>query len=660
MADLLYTTEWKDHNGIDTSVNWFRKGVTSGLSQYKFTAGGTPLVTRWNADNITDIIKGSDITFNIMIQDSADEAELLKLLNDTYYVSVVKNGTNRWLGQLFPRFFNHTYNTYPYQVTLTANDRLGLLKDNQEYLIDFPEPGSIYSVGQMLSIVLNEMNDGVTYYQHAPQELRISTTLYYTTVNKLLEEVYLDPRVFMDEDDQYLSWYELLGAMLEPLGLSILQHDGVWWLIDLDSYIVDGLTLDYVYYTFTSGDILYGGTGVETVLVDLFANKDDNKLINSTAYKSYTQPVSKLTIKENYETRLNVFDTAANRSGNFYDGEDGVELEITTGDQLRHWTPANNAGMYKVRYEENSGWMQIFDLYTMPYNATWTATKSLNINSNQFQFLRFNAGFYVPKPINALNFQFILKWESVGAGTGNTYTRYLHYNQADNLYEWQTTSTVYIHYVENKAGSESMSFETIIPDVGELQESIVLTWSIAPVNLLITETHGLTYLIKNLRIQCVNNVMESFNGVITNEYPVADNVVKNEVTKTFRWGLGWNGSIYTGISYDPDLTLSRILNSAGEPDNIMQSLLFPEAHNLILYKNKYIRYNNSPKPVLNGDIRSFDVINPLSLVQDYEGNKYVMINASLDDKLGVWTGKWQSIIESSGDYNGDYNDDYYK
>ena len=660
MADYLYKIEWKDYAGNDTSVSWFRKGVTAALTVYSFKASVPPLVTKWNGTDLHDIIKGSDITFKLLIKDSTDESHLLKLLDNTYYVSVVKEGTTRWYGQLFPRFFNQTYNTYPYEVTLTANDRLGMLKDESLHMIDYPEPGGFYKMGDILCKIFSSFNDGTTTYAHAPSELRVCTPLYYKTQDLLIDEIYLDPRVFMDETDQYSTKYEMIENMLAIFGMYLLQKKGIWYIIDPDAYTVDGVTLRYTYYSFASGSAVYGGISSENIVVDLFANKTDNKLVNKTAFKSYTAPVSKLIINENYQVKKMIFDVAANRSGNFYEGESGIELEFTTAGELRHWT-FDGTTHGALTYVENDGWLKMQDLYTIPYNTNWYASKSLEVTTEHFSYLRFNASLFVEAPTEALKFQFRLKWVSEGDITGTINTFYLKNSIAGNEWEWSTSANSYGYYVRDAGGQASMTFDMPIPILSEKQKNIVLKIHIYPVNMLITEPHDQLYLIKNLQVQLVNSVMDSLNNKVTNEYTVGgDNVIKNEHTLNFKWGLGWNGSIVTGINYNPDIILSRIVDSSGTPDNIINSTQYPQAHVLILLKNKFIRYNQKPSPVINGEIRSADALTPLSLIQDYENAKYIIVSASHEDKDGIWNGKWRQMIDPVGDYNEDYNEDYYK
>ena len=654
MADLLYNIQWKDHNGISTALSWVRKGVTSGLSSYEFTAAGTPMVLKHNATDFRQLLRGSDISFNLLIKDSTDESHLLKLLEDTYYVFYTKNGTDRWYGQLFPRFFNTVYNTYPYEVQLTANDRLGLIKEETQYMIDFPEPTN-YQAGFILGKILDSFRDGTTFYQHAPDTLRVCTPLYQTTQDRLLEEVYLDPRVFMDEDDQYLNKYEMLENLLKIWDMYLFQYKGTWYLVDLDAYLVDGLNLRYTEYTFSGGTLSYVGVSTESVYVDLFANKTDNKLINSTAFKSYSRPVSKLSINEKYVPRLNVFDVDANRSGNFYEGENGIELEFDSSGDLRNWTDEDTYALFSPPHTHilNDGWLKMPTVGGGLTPRPWKKkVKVLDLTTQKFQGLRISGSFYKTGTEN-LNFIFKLKLETSGPTTSSTY--WLN-SPTEDTYVWATTDSFFTH--KGGLGHTSMLVDMALPQFTEIQTSVTLTLHLYPP---IYTQPDVLYLLKNLQVQCINGAMDSINNTIVNEYTVASDVVRNEVSEDFIWGIGWNSFPGNGIDYGKDLNLSRILNSSG--DSIIEfnsTLGYIKYNAIVLWKNKFIRYNSTPREILNGDVRSFDVVSPISIVEDYEGNKYVMINGSLDDKRGVWTGQWINVIEASGDYNEDYNDDYYK
>ncbi len=655
MADNLYTSEWKDTFGTDTSVNWFPKGLTGAASQYKFTAAGVPLVTKLNGKTIHDIIKGSDITFNIMIQDATDETHLLKLLDETYYVNVAKGGTDRWYGQLFPRFFNQVYNTFPYQVSLTANDRIGGLKEEDNYMIDYPEPGN-YRMIDIITIILASFDDG-TFYAHAPSEVRICTPLYYISVDRIFESVYLDPRTFMSEDDQYINKYELLENLLKPFGMYILQRKGIWYIIDPEAYTVDGTTLRYTYYTFPSGLGVFGGISSENILVDLFANKTDNKLVNSTAFKSYTKPVSKLRINKSYQPRLMVLDVNANRSGNFYDGEGGIELEFDSDGDLRHW---DNLGSFPLpfTYVENSGWLKV--PISLSDAANWKSKlKILNVDSDEFDRIRFHGIFY--QSITDLNlplyrFPFTLKWVSTGPTTNYTY--YLSGNNIDDNYEWQVGST---HFRYNAPlGESSLDFDILLPELSETQTTITLTLDIHPFRIPLFLITGVPILIKELRVQVINNNMDAINYKKSVEYVVGeDNVLKNIFNIDLRWGIGKDGWSITGEVYHSDLILSRVLDVSGIPSSEFTD--GTSSGNLVDYwlKNKFIRYNKEPTPILNGDIRSDDTLSFISMIQDYENLKYIMLEASYEDKKGVFTGRWRKLIDPAGDYfEPDYNDDY--
>lgn len=147
-----------------------------------------------------------------------------------------------WLGWLDPEFYEEPFEQLDnYEVTFTFTDFAPL--DRLEFNMDRGR----HTLREYLTAALLTIS---------PREYKQLLLEYLSTVDPQQPEVPLLDAVavmganFYDEDGEPLSWREVLGGILQPLGLCLMQRDGAFFLFDLNElYNSTTLPTHEIYWT---------------------------------------------------------------------------------------------------------------------------------------------------------------------------------------------------------------------------------------------------------------------------------------------------------------------------------------------------------------------------------------------------------------------------
>lgn len=334
---------------------------------YEFCGGSEPLRYRWYGDRY-ETLRGSTVAINVMIRSDEDKAQIDKTLEAAHYVWVEKDSVIQWRGKIFPQLFTEAYRQYPYVIQLMGTDQVGQLKDYRFLMTDFPEPFNTIAPEFTVLDVLNIALSNPTFkpdadYPTAPEKINISTRLTFDEANRnrTLELTYLDPQNFIDDNDQYMSKWDVLDAILKPLQLYLVQWLGQWWVLSWDA-LWDNGNFEFVQYTldFDAGPqyVFTGGyTGGVLDLYDGWQTSDPQQVYNN-AQLEYLPAWQGVDYSMTYTPNKQALPIFSNQSGDFYRGRGGTPLEFESAGiggwlGLRHW---NMEGLECTYYpNENSG-----------------------------------------------------------------------------------------------------------------------------------------------------------------------------------------------------------------------------------------------------------------------------------------------------------------
>lgn len=371
---------YDDVKGYKTRVTWVHPDPSS-IGTREYCGTNEPLTIKWAGDRY-GTASPSSATIGLLIRDNDDINFLKDIFDGGYRVVVEKEvhgspGIYRvfWRGQVTSNLAYHTYKNYPFTVSLNCNDGLKIAEEYQFLMIDFPEP---WPAKVSLIELLGKFID-LQLYPNNIFTINVATRLYHNDAESTFDETYIDPRVFMESDnDEYISFGDVIFNLLGPLNARLIQWEGQWWVLANDA-LYDGGRLEYTVYSYDDGEITNDGTEVKDLgILDLYSCSGTTDALNYGSF-NYLPAWHSATIKQSFQINNNLL-PFANRTGSFYagsDDEDGVFVPLefkegavaippTTND-LRHWSgtapnspkPGVSIGGVFPNYKWNAGavWM---------------------------------------------------------------------------------------------------------------------------------------------------------------------------------------------------------------------------------------------------------------------------------------------------------------
>ena len=657
--DLNYQSRVIADGGTVEAMECVYDGLAALTGYYDYEcAGDTPLKYRWHGDRY-DAIRGSEITWTVIVKTKADQDELDKMLSGGYYVRVEKEGKIVWIGKVFPQFFTEPYKQYPYTVELSGSDQLGQLKQYHFLMIDFPEPFIADAPTVKLMDVINRALTDPSFkpassQPTAPNTLNISCLLWHGTEGEAFVNTYIDPLVFMDDKDQYTTKHEMLTAILEPLYLKLFLWDGAWWLMSIDAMWDNAKYRYYSYHLDYSGWTSIGKlTDVDDGVLNLYPDNTgeaypDNRQVFNDAQINYLPSWLGVNLISEFQQNTCTMPTYANKSGGNYDGDGSIFLELLPIPYisiLKNW---EDQGLRVSSFSENSGYMNLtmfnsdqdgraakteFTLNSLVDETSRKLSLTFSITDNTNYVTRHQT-------INYFYFVFSVKY------TKNNISRWLVYDEDDGII-WRDTSAIV--FIKIKRSGPVYNESITIPRPLDEENGHPSTIEVKIRQPIISKTGDYqvgeqgTILLKNFTMAPTETEWEAINYK-TETAGIFDTVTINPKgtlpppDKTFTWGLAHSSlsndhAFHYSTPYELNgIPLNRWLKSGTpsggyglEINRILDWLLISLHDDNLTYTRK-----------LTASYKSKD-ITPLRVIRDYDGYIYQFVNGEFDDKRGIWT-----------------------
>lgn len=195
-----------DENTIQASYNPFQWSLTSSDEEYSPTMPGQATVSM------------------ITVKDQ-EFIEFLDAKNQEYLVVWNLPPYRGYIGFINPQQYVEEYLAPPYISVLQSSDGLGLLQDIE---VDAPKENMSYIriIGlalQKTGLPVNEIYTVVDLFE---------TRMQRGANDSPLDQTYYHMQYAYDENDNpRFTWFELLEYLLTPMGATIMQSRGQWWVI---------------------------------------------------------------------------------------------------------------------------------------------------------------------------------------------------------------------------------------------------------------------------------------------------------------------------------------------------------------------------------------------------------------------------------------------
>ena len=185
-------------------------------------AGEAPLVIEWGETSKEEVICGSSATLKLLSPGDRTYEDLYSIEPGLIRMDVLREGVLYWSGTLDPEFYEEPYTrNEDYEVELTFSD-LGILER-----LNYDLTGR-QNCGKILEYIMSR--SGINY-DHI--DMSGMTTTVAGSTGEGLAQLVVRSDNFYDEDGEASTLEEVLVGILQPLGLRILQKNGVIWVYDL-------------------------------------------------------------------------------------------------------------------------------------------------------------------------------------------------------------------------------------------------------------------------------------------------------------------------------------------------------------------------------------------------------------------------------------------
>lgn len=210
----------RDKNPIEATGAPFNMTYANDFGEKRGTIRATHVDMQFFENNL----------FNIDDLATSDETELQVVF---YYDNAVE-----WIGYVTPDFFNVEITENPV-ISLTASDRIGILKDVPYYVEDFYTDDRV----SLLSIFVKAIKEtGLDipinvacrmYCQQFPDYGSDEDFGSYEYSNYLAETYVSELRFVTDEENQEtMSCYDVLKRIMDQCNCLLTQYKGEWWVVN--------------------------------------------------------------------------------------------------------------------------------------------------------------------------------------------------------------------------------------------------------------------------------------------------------------------------------------------------------------------------------------------------------------------------------------------
>lgn len=215
--DVTISRRMDTEDPIPTPIEIQFAGATNSPVSVEFADDGDYKLNTINGSSCEVKIKAID-TFELSSLYTADEKE--------WRIDI--DGGFKWSGFLIPDSCNEPYMSKPYDVSVTATDSLGALKDLDFALDDGVKLTGFMSDKNILSLILGKTNLNLA--------MTIAVNTFELTMDRdicPLSQSYVDVAAYYQEDGTPYTCEEVLNDILNRWSSRLHQFNGVWQIVNV-------------------------------------------------------------------------------------------------------------------------------------------------------------------------------------------------------------------------------------------------------------------------------------------------------------------------------------------------------------------------------------------------------------------------------------------
>lgn len=572
-----------------------------------------------------DSILTSDAQLGIAITTAEDEEKLYELIGKQLRATIYSDGYAVWRGATHQRFFRVPYEQRPYDVTIQLTDTLLMLKDYQPIMIDFSEPYDVHRY-TLLEVLQKALTIPTAYT--GIDEVYFYSNRQPNGLTSYIDELTLDPLVFQKDGSdllEYDSWYNILKQILDVLLLRLVQDKDKFFLFSIDTY-KDGHPKEFIRYDLNTGS-QSGSITYDPVYIRPFSAADCEVIPGATL--DWDPSTREMVYQYNYQPNKLIVPSFTNRSGYFFNGQDGISLEADV-DAPGHLNPTRFGGHTELGTgQDNSG-----RLLCRANDSEFKAWGSnLGFVDVDYQFINFKfstirrntypSGSPINKPYNVpLTWVLKVRWTDSG---GTEHSRTL---QQDTEEDWVWSDDGF--YAQNTVileGKQDFEFRANRPETDGYDHYFNFEFTVDNIG-----STALFYWLEAVQLQLENEEADTTPLQKTERIFVTDDGVKSPPSFNFKWGI-----ISDDMPNKHCIHLSAPLDSEGQPILTFIGEDGATGSAIKLHKDFYTSQYKQPAALLNFTLQEEGSIGPLYLVQDVENRVYRIDKIKYSDMYAEYT-----------------------
>lgn len=194
--------------------------------------GAAPVTQKWQTDDTHAPIKGSSLTLNIQNQGATPITSFYSTADDEFKVRFLLGNDVKFEGFLVQDDCVEDMIDTNHDLTLSANDNLGLLKD-----VPLDTNAALLGIDLNTRVSIISLLKLCLYSTSLQLYSNIYNNLYETHMFQTqspFAQTFIDAGSFLNNDDSYLDCYTVLERILARFNASLFQSEGLWNIVRWD------------------------------------------------------------------------------------------------------------------------------------------------------------------------------------------------------------------------------------------------------------------------------------------------------------------------------------------------------------------------------------------------------------------------------------------
>ena len=234
---LKYNLAYSDYLGQTFIAEIYQDGFVGAATAFKSDHDIARI--RWNGNgHLFDRMKSSECELTLISESDFQYGEFFTASLGNYYMTLKRTESVIWSGTFPPQTMSEAYAAPPYKTKLRFSDGLSDLK-----FVRYDNAGVVYESFDTLLSILQKCFAKIDSTWAASDKRNLVEIINVfensmpakTNTDGLLNQTYLDQRIFIYQDDdgtdKGMFCYDVVESIVTALGCRVYLQDNKWWVV---------------------------------------------------------------------------------------------------------------------------------------------------------------------------------------------------------------------------------------------------------------------------------------------------------------------------------------------------------------------------------------------------------------------------------------------